>query len=137
MPASIDRQTALIYAMVLMSASDDEMAKSELSLIGEIVRTLPVFRGYDARKVVDATAACSAMMAKSGGVEQVMQSVKAALPGNLQETAYALACEILAADGKTHFEESRLLRTMRTEFAIPELTAAALHRAAKVRAAVT
>ena len=40
--------TALIYVMVLMSAADSNMTDRELFTIGEIVRTLPIFRDYNA-----------------------------------------------------------------------------------------
>ena len=133
MVESIDRPTALIYAMVLMAAADNDIAKVELSLIGELVRGLPIFRDYDNNKLVRATQACREQLGRVGGADKVLQMVKGTLSPALQETAYALAAEVLAADGKTHPDESRLLRTMRTEFAIPELTAAALHRAAKIR----
>jgi tellurite resistance protein len=135
MAAELDRQTALIYAMVLMSAADDEVAKSELALIGEVARTLPALRGYESQKLLRSIAACRDLLGKPGGAQQIIQLVKEGLPATLQETAYVLACEVLAADGKTHPEESRLLRELRTEFAIPELTAAALHRAARTRCA--
>ena len=37
----IDPQTALIYTMVLVSASDSDMTDAELGMIGDIVRHLP------------------------------------------------------------------------------------------------
>ena len=41
----------LIYIMVVMSAADRSMTDSELSKIGNIINTLPVFDDYDADKV--------------------------------------------------------------------------------------
>ena len=43
----IGHQTALIYLMVLVSASDREMTDAELQAIGHMVKKLPIFEGYD------------------------------------------------------------------------------------------
>ena len=43
---------ALIYIMVIMSAADRSMTDRELSKIGTIIRTLPVFQDYDSDQLV-------------------------------------------------------------------------------------
>jgi len=43
MSDAISPHTALIYAMVLVSAADAEMTDSELRTIGEVVTHFPVF----------------------------------------------------------------------------------------------
>ena len=40
-------QEALIQAMVLISASDGDMADNELARISQIVRFTPIFEGFD------------------------------------------------------------------------------------------
>ena len=49
----IESQTALISTMVLVSAADSEMSDAELTRMGEIVRQLPVFSGFDPDLLAD------------------------------------------------------------------------------------
>ena len=59
--------------------------------------------------------------------------IKAALPQKLCETAYALACDVAAADSTVTQEEARLLDLLRYELKIGKLVAAAIERGARAR----
>ena len=48
----ISHEEALIYTMVLVSAADSEMSDAELRTIGELVNSMPVFKGFDAERVI-------------------------------------------------------------------------------------
>ena len=133
MADKLDLHTALIHAMIMMSAVDREMHNAELGKIGELVRHLPVFAGYDPRRLPKTAVACADMMADKDGPEHMLRAIATAVPKALRETAYALACDVLAADGQTRMEEIGLLRALRQRLAIGELAAAALHRAARAR----
>jgi tellurite resistance protein len=133
MADKLDLQTALIHAMIMMSAVDREMHNAELAKIGELVRHLPIFEGYDPRGLPKTAAACADGMADKDGPERMMRAIAAALPKSLRETGYALACDVLAADGRTRMEEVDLLRKLRQRLSVGELAAAALHRAARAR----
>ena len=56
-----------------------------------------------------------------------------ALPERLFETAYALACDVAAADGSLGQGELRLLEEVREELDIDRLHAAAIERGARAR----
>ncbi len=43
---------ALIYLMVVTSASERDMTDVELARIGEVVQTWPIFEDFDAEKLV-------------------------------------------------------------------------------------
>jgi tellurite resistance protein len=133
MAAKTDPHAALIYMMIMMSAADREMHDFELGKIGGLVRHLPVFAGYDVDALPKTAAACAKLLARKDGPERALRFISAALPGTLHETAYIMACDVLAADGKTRLEEIRFLQALRARLAISELTAAALHRAARAR----
>ena len=49
----IDHHAALIYTMVLVSASDNNMTDAEMRIIGDNVRDLPAFAGYDHDKLTE------------------------------------------------------------------------------------
>lgn len=125
--------TALIYVMVLMSAADSNMTDRELFTIGEIVRTLPIFRDYNADLLPKAAEDCAEMLAQDGGLDAVLETVKDALPDHLRVTAYALACDVAAVEGKLKEEEIRLLEFLRHKLDIDRLTAAAIERGARAR----
>lgn len=119
---------ALIYTMVIMSAADSDMADVELGIIGQVVRTLPAFDGFDADQLPKTAEDCAELIGTDGGLDTIIALVKQALPGRLRETAYALACDIAAADGKVSDEEIRLLEMIRDGLEIDRLVAAAIER---------
>jgi tellurite resistance protein len=129
----ISHHAALIHVMVLVSAADSDMTDSELRTMGDIVRHLPVFSDFDESSVAEVARDCAALLAQSDGLEQAMAQIEQALPENLRETAYAIACDIAAADGKASQEELRLLQMLRHRLKIERLAAAAIERGARAR----
>jgi len=121
----IESQTALIYTMVLVSAADSEMSDAELTRMGEIVRQLPVFSGFDPDLLAD--------VAQEDGLNVALGQIRTALPDTLRETAYVLACDIAIADLKASQEELRLLEMLRHSLNLDRLNAAAIERAARAR----
>jgi tellurite resistance protein len=124
---------ALIHTMVLMAAADRDMTDAEMASIGDMVAHLPVFRDYDRSKIASTAAGCIDMLNKEDGLDRLLKEIKAKLPEKLRETAYALACDVAAADGKVTQEEARLLELIRFGLGIGRLPAAAIERAAKAR----
>ena len=126
-------QRALIYVMVVMAAADREMTDRELKRIGDQVRNLPVFADFDERELVPSTEECAAQLGREGGLDRFLDVIVGSLPEGLVETAYALACEIAAADLKVEQEELRLLRILRDRLGVDRLVASAIERAVRAR----
>ncbi len=76
--------TALIYTMVLMSAADGEMTDAELGGIGDSVRTLPAFAGYDDGRLAAEAEACADVLGGVDGLETVLNLIASALPAPCQ-----------------------------------------------------
>lgn len=133
MTEHIAPQDALIWLMVCVSAADGVMTDGELHTIGEIVKTLPVFEGYDPERLPDSARACGAMLHGNGGVDEVLRMIAESVPAALYETAYALACEVAAVD--THYEifEARILQMIRGALRLDRLAAAAIERGVQAR----
>jgi hypothetical protein len=129
----IDQQSALIYTMVLASAADSDMTDAELEMIRDIVTHLPVFEGYDAGNLPAAANACVDLLAGTDGLDSVLDTIRDSLPERLRETAYALACEIVAVDLDASQEELRLLEMLRYRLDLERLVAAAIERGARAR----
>jgi len=129
----ITHHAAQVYTMVLVSAADNNMPDVELQSIGDMVMHLPVFRDFDRGKLTQITSECAKLLQDKDGLEKALGAVKEALPEKLRETAYALACDVAAADGKVTLEESRLLEIIRFRLNIGRLPAAAIERGSRAR----
>ena len=131
--ATLTPHAALIYVMVVASAADASMSDRELHVIGDIVRTLPVFEGFQEEKIITVSRECAAILQEREGLDAVLGLVKEALPKYLRETAYALALEIVLTEAPVYAEENRVLQRLKTTLDVDRLTAAALEKAAVVR----
>lgn len=127
------KHAALIYTMILVSASDRDMTDRELRSIGDIVRRLPVFEDYDESLLPKISADCAEMLAGENGLDTMLDTIVETVPDALRETAFALAVEIAAADHKVAPEEMRLLQMVRLRLGIDDLAAAAIERSARAR----
>ncbi|MCU0838634.1 MAG: tellurite resistance TerB family protein [Rhodospirillales bacterium] len=130
---SISYHAALVYTMVMTSASDRNMTDAELRRMGEIIRSLPVFEDYNRDLLPQTAAACAELLDDEDGLEQALDLIDAALPAKLRETAYALACDVAAADGKVETEEMRMLEILRHRLNLDRLVAAGIERGARAR----
>ncbi|MBB4267166.1 tellurite resistance TerB family protein [Roseospira visakhapatnamensis] len=132
----ITPQGALIYTMVLASVADTDMRDSELRLMGDTVRTLPVFRDVDPETLPETTRACLEILTGEEGLDTLIAIIRDSLPVPLRETAYALALDVVAADGKVTPEEARVLEMLRHGLNLDRLVAAGIERGARARWAV-
>lgn len=126
-------QHALVHIMVTMSAADRTMSDSELARIGTIIRSLPIFKGFSEEEMVQVANACSVLLQKEDGIDEIVANAKSSLPENLRETAYALAVDVAAADLIVEQEELRFLEILRHQLEVDRLTAAAIERGARAR----
>jgi tellurite resistance protein len=129
----LDPHGALIYTMVIVSAADRDMTDAELAIIGDIIGHLPVFGDFDRELLPDVLEACTRLLNRENGLEEAFAAIKKALPANLRETAYALACDVAAADGEASQEGLRVLEMMRHRLDIDRLIAAGIERGARAR----
>lgn len=132
MPATTTHQ-AMIYLMVITSASDRDMTDLELARIGELVRTWPVFEDFDAEKLVATAQKCQKLLHEEAGLAGVLRLANAAIPERLRDTAYAAAYEVAAVDLEMRIEEARLLDRLRESLGLEDNVAFAIERAAKAR----
>lgn len=129
----LDHHRALIYTMVIVSAADSDLPDAELRIIDDIVKDFPVFRDFDRRDLSRALNDCTELMGREHGLEETLKAIKAGLPAKLRETAYAIACDLVAADGEASQEELRILELIRNRLNIDRLIAAAIERSARAR----
>ena len=126
-------QDALVAVMIAISASDTNIRTAELVSIERIVDHMPVFGEYDKDRLRQVSTAVFDLFEEEDGLDALFGLIRGALPGELNETAYALACDVAAADGRLMEPELRLLEEVRHELDIDRLHAAAIERGARAR----
>ena len=126
-------QDALVAVMVATSLSDECGEASELSTIDDMINHLPVFAGYDCARIRMVSQYVMGLFGKEDGLSTLFQDIRTVLPGEFTETAYALACDVVAGDGRLLQIELRFLQEIRHELNIDRLSAAAIERAAAAR----
>ena len=130
---SMTAQDALLAIMIAVSAADENVRTSELVAIQRIVNHLPVFSDYDPDRFEQVSRVVFDLFEEEDGLDALFGLVMDALPEKLYETAYALACDVAAADGLIDGEEARMLEEIREELDIDRLYAAAIERGARAR----
>jgi len=133
LPHSWTAQDALVAVMFAISASDETIRTSELLRIEEQVNYLPIFAKYDTDRIKTVSQSVIDLFSEEDGLDALFGLVRENLPPKLFETAYALACDVAAADGAIREAELRLLEEIRYELEIDRLHAAAIERGARAR----
>jgi tellurite resistance protein len=132
-PRPMSPQDCLVAVMIAVSASDEDIRTAELIKIENAVNMLPVFAAYDIDRMNRTAQVVFDLFAQEDGLDALFGLVRDNLPEALYETAYALACDVAAADGTLAETELRLLEEIRYELSLDRLHAAAIERGARAR----
>lgn len=130
---SLTSQDCLVALMISISASDENIRTAELVKIQSAVNTLPIFGDYDEDRLKTVSQVVFDLFEQEDGLDALFGLVRESLPERLFETAYALCCDVAAADGTIAEAELRLLEEMRYELNLDRLHAAAIERGARAR----
>lgn len=131
--AELSPEDALVALMVAVSVSDAAIRTAELVNIEQIVNHLPVFANYDADRMRSVGNIVFELFEEEDGLDAFFGLITDALPEKLYETAYAICCDVAAADGALAQSELRFLEELRHELEIDRLNAAAIERGARAR----
>lgn len=132
-PHPLSPQDCLVALMIAISASDEDIRTAELVKIQSAVNNLPVFAAYDIDRMNVMAQVVFDLFEQEDGLDALFGLIRDNLPERLYETAYALACDVGAADGLLREPELRLLEEIRYELEIDRLHAAAIERGARAR----
>ena len=131
--APMSPQDALVAVMVACSASDQDVRTAELVAITRMVNHMPIFATYDPDRIRRVSRIVLDLFEEEDGLDALFGLIREALPDHLYETAYALACDVVTADGRHSQVELRMLEEVREELKIDRLHAAAIEWGARVR----
>ncbi len=126
-------QDCLVALMIAVSASDENVRTAELVKIDSAVNNLPIFADYDTDRVRAMSSLVFDLFEQEDGLDALFGLLRDNLPERMFETAYALSCDVAAADGLLQETELRLLEEIRYELNIDRLHAAAIERGARAR----
>jgi tellurite resistance protein len=129
----LSAQDCLVALMIAVSASDENIRTAELVKIQSAVNMLPVFADYDIDRMNRMAQTVFDLFEQEDGLDALFGLIRDNLPERLFETAYALSCDVAAADGTLAESELRLLEEIRYELNIDRLHAAAIERGARAR----
>ena len=129
----LSAQDCLVALMIAVSASDENMRTAELVKIQSSVNMLPVFAEYDIDRIKATAQVVFDLFEQEEGLDALFGLIRENLPERLFETAYALSCDVAAADGRIEEQEGRMLEEIREELALDRLHAAAIERGARAR----
>lgn len=132
-PKVLSTQDCLVALMIAVSASDENIRTAELVKIQAAVNHLPIFADYDIDRMKRMSQTVFDLFEQEDGLDALFGLIRDNLPDRLNETAYALACDVAAADGSLADTELRLLEEIRYELNIDRLHAAAIERGARAR----
>lgn len=130
---SLSAQDALLALMITVSAADEQMRTAELVKITNILNHLPIFADYDVDHLPTMSRIVFDLLEQEDGLDALFGLFRDAVPERLFETAYAMACDVAAADGAITPAEGRMLEEIRDELDIDRLHAAAIERGARAR----
>jgi tellurite resistance protein len=124
---------ALVLTMVLVSAADGGITDREIGIMAGQVQTLPAFEDFTRDRLNDVTDAAVGLLNEEDGLAHAGRLIRAALPHKLRETAYALACEVVAGGRGARSQSLDMLEFVRGELGLDPLISAAIERGVRAR----
>lgn len=131
--SALDAQEALVCTMVLVAAGDGGVTDREIGVMSGQVQTLPVFHNFSTERLRVATDTVVSLLREDDGLKHAARLIRDALVPRLRETAYALACEVVAADEVAGQQSLQVLEFVMQELHLDPLVAAAIERGVRAR----
>jgi hypothetical protein len=130
----LDPQEALVCTMVLVAAAETGgISDREIGVMATLVQTLPVFVQFTGDRLRHAADAAVNLLREDEGLAHAGQLIRDALEPRLRETAYGLACEVVAAETEHGQAILRMLDFIGNELRLDKLTIAAIERGTRAR----
>jgi len=129
----LDAPEALVLTMVLVAAADGGMTDREIGVMAGQVQTLPAFQDFTSEQLGTVSDAAVRLLNEEDGLQHAARLMRGALEPRMRETAYALACEVAAANQVTRQRTLEMLGFVRTELQLDPLIAVAIERGVRAR----
>ena len=130
---SLNAPEALVLTMVLVSAADGGMTDREIGIMSGQVQTLPAFQDFTRDRLIEITDRAARLLQEDEGLAHAARLMRSALSNKLRETAYALACEVVAGGQGARQQSLEMLEFVRGELDLDPLISAAIERGVRAR----
>jgi tellurite resistance protein len=130
---AINAPEALVLTMVLVSAADGSMTDREIGIMSGLVQTLPAFQDFTSAELADVSERAAGLLHEDDGLAHAGRLMRAALSSKLRETAYALACEVVAGGDGARRQSLDMLEFVRNELGLDTLISTAIERGVRAR----
>ncbi len=130
---AINAPEALVLTMVLVSAADGGITDREIGIMSGLVQTLPAFQDFTSEELADVTERAAELLNDDDGLARAAKLMQAALTPKLRETAYALACEVVAGGEGSRRQSMEMLDYVRAELGLDKLITAGIERGVRAR----
>jgi tellurite resistance protein len=130
---AINAPEALVLTMVLVSAADGGMTDREIGLMSGLVQTLPAFQDFTSSELADVSERAANLLHEDDGLAHAGRLMRAALNSKLRETAYALACEVVAGGDGAKRQSLDMVEFVRGELGLDTLISSAIERGVRAR----
>jgi tellurite resistance protein len=130
---TINAPEALVLTMVLVSVADGGMSDREIGIMSGLVQTLPAFQDFTKDRLADVTERAASLLNEDDGLAHASRLICAALSSKLRETAYALACEVVAGGEGARRQSIEMLDFVRGELGLDQLVSTAIERGIRAR----
>ncbi|MEB3272655.1 MAG: tellurite resistance TerB family protein [Prochlorothrix sp.] len=118
-PTALGPAEAFAAMMLLVVASDGYLADDEVRLLNATLNRMKLFRSYSddvMRRMFDNL--CNIL--KREGAEHLFNAAVATLPHDLYDTTFAIATDLVLADGEVTQEEEEILTSLCRALELPE-----------------
>jgi uncharacterized membrane protein YebE (DUF533 family) len=130
----LDPQEALVCTMVLVAAAETRgITDREIGVMATLVQTLPAFEGFSGEQLQHAIDATIGLLREDDGLAHAGRLIRDALEPRLRETAYTLACDVVAADRVHEQAILQMLEFIGSELRLDTLIVSAIERATRAR----
>ena len=130
----LDPQEALVCTMVLVAAAETRgITDREIGVMATLVQTLPAFEGFSDEQLQHAIDATIGLLREDDGLAHAGRMIRDALEPRLRETAYTLACDVVAADQIHGQAILQMLEFIGGELKLDTLVVSAIERATRAR----
>jgi hypothetical protein len=116
--------------MVLVAAAETGgITDQEIGVMATLVQTLPVFIGFSSERLQHAIR----LLREEDGLAIAGRLIRNSLSARLRETAYTLACDVVAASEGNSQPVLEMLAFLGTELKLDRLVIAAIERGTRAR----
>ncbi|MEC4891877.1 MAG: tellurite resistance TerB family protein [Oscillatoria sp. PMC 1051.18] len=112
---------AFVAIVLIVVAADGYLAQDEIILLNTVLRRMQMFRSYSGDVMQRMFDKLSGILRREGS-EVLFNAAIASLPHDLYDTTFAIATDLVLADGNVSKEEEALLGSLSRALSIPQAT---------------